>query len=163
MERVARDGTADPGGSTRPARSLGGSLRLYDAMCRAIDACHDVDEVHEIRSQALALEEYDRQAIRPARQCSRHTLVRADRRWLCRSLRVSGVQLCSFRTVVVRAKGVTPLFGAKYSFFLRSKSQLLESWRLLVRQPRQRSPLTLSARMSMRARLREWQFDDPAQ
>ncbi len=40
----------------------GNSLTRYDAMVAAIDACHDVDEVHEIRSQALAMEEYARQA-----------------------------------------------------------------------------------------------------
>ena len=37
------------------------SLR-YDAMCRAIDACHRVDEVKELRNQAKAFEEYARQA-----------------------------------------------------------------------------------------------------
>ena len=34
----------------------------YDAMCRAIDAAFEVDEVKEIRDQALAFEVYSRQA-----------------------------------------------------------------------------------------------------
>jgi len=31
-------------------------------MCRAIEACHAVDEVAQIKAQAKALEEYARQA-----------------------------------------------------------------------------------------------------
>jgi hypothetical protein len=38
-------------------------LVRYDAMCRAIDAAHEIDEVKEIRNKALALETYARQAI----------------------------------------------------------------------------------------------------
>lgn len=34
----------------------------YDAMCRAIDAAYEVDEVKDIRDQALAWETYSRQA-----------------------------------------------------------------------------------------------------
>lgn len=34
----------------------------YDAMCRAIDAAYEVDEVKEIRDQAIAFEVYARQA-----------------------------------------------------------------------------------------------------
>ena len=37
-------------------------LARYDAMCRAIDAAYEVDEVKEIRDQALAFEVYSRQA-----------------------------------------------------------------------------------------------------
>ena len=38
------------------------SLARYDAMCRAIDAAYKVDEVKDIRDQAIALETYARQA-----------------------------------------------------------------------------------------------------
>jgi hypothetical protein len=37
-------------------------LTRYDAMCHAIDAAHEVDEVKDIRDQALAFEVYSRQA-----------------------------------------------------------------------------------------------------
>jgi hypothetical protein len=42
---------------TKPA-----SLVRYDAMCRAIEAAYEVDEVKTIRDQAIALETYARQA-----------------------------------------------------------------------------------------------------
>jgi hypothetical protein len=38
------------------------SLLRYDAMCRAIEAAYKVDEVKDIRDQAIALETYARQA-----------------------------------------------------------------------------------------------------
>lgn len=46
---------------TAPVRD-GISPALYDAMCRAIDAAYEVDEVKDIRDRALAFEVYARQA-----------------------------------------------------------------------------------------------------
>jgi hypothetical protein len=37
-------------------------LVKYDAMCRAIEAAHEVDEVKDIRNKAIA-EHYARQAL----------------------------------------------------------------------------------------------------
>lgn len=37
-------------------------LVLYDSMCRAIDACYEVDEVKDIRDKAKAMAKYLRQA-----------------------------------------------------------------------------------------------------
>jgi hypothetical protein len=39
-----------------------GELVRYDAMCRAIDAAYEVDEVKDIRDKARAIEVYSRQA-----------------------------------------------------------------------------------------------------
>jgi len=38
-------------------------LTRYDAMCTAIQACHSVDEVTDIRNKAMALEAYAKQAM----------------------------------------------------------------------------------------------------
>ena len=46
-----------------PARQTAhGETARYDAMCRAIEAAYAVDEVKDIRGQAIALETYARQA-----------------------------------------------------------------------------------------------------
>lgn len=42
---------------------MSNKLVKYDAMCRAIDAAHRIDEVKDIRDQAVALEHYARQAL----------------------------------------------------------------------------------------------------
>jgi hypothetical protein len=57
------------------------SLARYDAMCRAIEAAYKVDEVKEIRDQAIALETYARQAhnVEAERQACEIRL-RAERR-----------------------------------------------------------------------------------
>jgi len=56
-------------------------LVRYDAMCRAIDAAHAVDEVKEIRDKAVAMEAYFRVAKNPEperRACE--IRIRAERR-----------------------------------------------------------------------------------
>jgi hypothetical protein len=45
-----------------PTPPDGMSLALYDAMCRAIDAAYEVDEVKDIRDKARAFEVYARMA-----------------------------------------------------------------------------------------------------
>ncbi len=59
----------------------GSSLVRYDAMCHAIGAAYEVDEVKEIRDRASALEHYSRQAhnIEAERQCCEIRL-RAERK-----------------------------------------------------------------------------------
>lgn len=44
------------------AASAASSLALYDAMCKAIEAAHRVDEVKSIHDKALAMEFYAKQA-----------------------------------------------------------------------------------------------------
>jgi hypothetical protein len=46
--------------ATRQTKSS--SLARYDEMCRAIEAAYAVDEVKDIRDQAIPLEVYARQA-----------------------------------------------------------------------------------------------------
>jgi hypothetical protein len=57
-------------------------LVRYDAMCRAIAEAHEVDEVKEIRNQAIALETYARQAHNvEAEQQACEIRLRAERQW----------------------------------------------------------------------------------
>jgi hypothetical protein len=58
------------------------ALVFYDAMCRAIGAAYEVDEVKDIRDRAAALEHYSRQAhnVEAERQCCEIRL-RAERKW----------------------------------------------------------------------------------
>lgn len=58
----------------------GGELVRYDAMCRAIEAAREIDEVKKIRDQASALEHYARQAMNfeAERQCQ-EIRIRAER------------------------------------------------------------------------------------
>jgi hypothetical protein len=57
------------------------ALVRYDAMCRAIGAAYEVDEVKDIRDRAAALEHYSRQAhnVEAERQCCEIRL-RAERK-----------------------------------------------------------------------------------
>ena len=56
-------------------------LVKYDAMCRAISACHKVDEVKDIRAKAKALAAYQHQAqnFEAERECQQ-IRIRAERR-----------------------------------------------------------------------------------
>jgi hypothetical protein len=60
---------------------MANSLVRYDAMCRAIEAAYDVDEVKAIRDKAAALEYYARMALdeEQERRCH-HIRLRAERR-----------------------------------------------------------------------------------
>jgi hypothetical protein len=66
------------------ARALacrGTELILYDAMCKAIQAAHDIDEVKEIHDKARAIEIYGRQAKnKKAERQAREIRLRAERR-----------------------------------------------------------------------------------
>lgn len=88
---------------TTPVRD-GISPALYDAMCRAIDAAYEVDEVKDIRDRALAFEVYARQAQN----------VEAERR-ACeirlRSERKAGALL----KTMDKAKGGNPSYGPRGS------------------------------------------------
>ena len=56
-------------------------LVRYDAMCRAIAEAHQVDEVKEIRNQAIALEAYSRQAMNlAAEKRAKDIRLRAERK-----------------------------------------------------------------------------------
>ena len=60
---------------------MSASLIKYDAMCRAIDVCHRVDEVAQIRNQAAALKEYARiSQNRDAERQAAEIRVRAERK-----------------------------------------------------------------------------------
>src|SRR5262245_21064880 len=57
------------------------SLVRYDAMCRAINACHRVDEIKTIRDKAIAFEAYAKEAKNAeAERKAREIRLRAERR-----------------------------------------------------------------------------------
>src|SRR4249920_2653493 len=57
------------------------TLVRYDEMCRAIAACHAIDEVKDIRDRARAIEEYARMAQNTdAEEKARAVRLRAERR-----------------------------------------------------------------------------------
>lgn len=57
------------------------SLAIYDSMIAAIDRCHQVDEVKDIRDQARALETYAKQALNTAAERKAVDVrIRAERR-----------------------------------------------------------------------------------
>jgi hypothetical protein len=60
---------------------MGNELVRYDAMCQAIARAYEVDEVKEVRDQAIALEHYLRLAknVEAERQCCEIRL-RAERK-----------------------------------------------------------------------------------
>ena len=57
----SKPGMSNPG-VNESASAHTPELVRYDAMCRAIAECHQVDEVKDIRDKALALEAYSAQA-----------------------------------------------------------------------------------------------------
>ena len=61
---------------------MSGELVRYDAMCSAIAAAYDIDEVKDIRDKARAIEVYARQAknVEAERQACEIRL-RAERKW----------------------------------------------------------------------------------
>ncbi len=73
------------------------SLVRYDAMCRAIDQAHTVDDVKDIRDKALAIEAYTRQAKnKEAERRAREIRLRAERKvgkLLRQSDKAKGTQL----------------------------------------------------------------------
>ena len=78
--RVMDEQTRPPPRADDDARTS--ELTRYDAMCRAIDAAYEVDEVKDIRDKAAALEHYARQAHNTEAevQCCEIRL-RAERKW----------------------------------------------------------------------------------
>src|ERR1700730_8499703 len=85
------------------------ALVFYDAMCRAIDAAYEVDEVKDIRDRA-ALEHYSRQArnIEAERQCCEIRL-RAERKAgeVLRQIEKGKGALASRRLLAVRQGSAT--------------------------------------------------------
>jgi hypothetical protein len=71
--------------ASRPETEAAESASLpparYDAMCRAIDAAYEVDEVKDIRDKAIALEAYSKQARnKEAERRAREIRLRAERK-----------------------------------------------------------------------------------
>jgi hypothetical protein len=71
--------------ASRPETEAAESASLpparYDAMCRAIDAAYEVDEVKDIRDKAIALETYSKQARnKEAERRAREIRLRAERK-----------------------------------------------------------------------------------
>jgi hypothetical protein len=71
--------------ASRPETEAAESASLpparYDAMCRAIDAAYEVDEVKDIRDKAIALEVYSKQARnKEAERRAREIRLRAERK-----------------------------------------------------------------------------------
>lgn len=62
--------------------TAGTELIRYDAMCRAIDAAYELDEVKDIRDKAAVLVHYPRQAnnVEAEQRCCEIRL-RAERKW----------------------------------------------------------------------------------
>jgi hypothetical protein len=97
MKNTDTNGTDNPGGhpnlgtensacttqdnNVAALGSTGTELVLYDAMCKAIQAAHDIDEVKEIHDKARAIEVYTRQAKnKEAERQAREIRLRAERR-----------------------------------------------------------------------------------
>jgi hypothetical protein len=92
-------------------------LVRYDAMCHAIAAAHEVDEVRDIRDKARAIEMYARQAqnTEGVDRTSRSTQTHPRARPLCR---------CGGRAIVALPRSWGWFLSvAKYSFTFRERPQ----------------------------------------
>jgi spore cortex formation protein SpoVR/YcgB (stage V sporulation) len=99
---------------TSPRHTTETQLVRYDAMCRAIEACHSVDEVKQIRDQALALATYAQQAHNTdAERKATEIRVRAERRAgeLLRSMKESGQRHTGHGDQIAESTGAIPLLS----------------------------------------------------